>query len=66
MPFSNNVIPLNNTIWNEFRYIPYSIHNAHPMQYMVYVNQESPDTFRVLIDFIVWGKNAIVVQKPHA
>ena len=32
IPFSNNVIPLNNTIWNEFKYTPYNIHNAHPAQ----------------------------------
>jgi hypothetical protein len=30
----------------------------------MYIDIDKPDTFFVLIDFIVWGKNAIIVQNP--
>ena len=60
------VILLNNIIWNECKYTPYRTQNTNPMQYMIYIDNESPDTFLVMIDFIAWGKNAMVVQKPLA
>jgi hypothetical protein len=53
-------------IWKESKYTPYSTHNAHPIQYIVYVIHDSPDTLRVRIDFIAWGKKVIVVHNPHA
>ena len=34
------------------------------MQYIIYMNKESPDTFFVVIDFIAWGKKATVVHMP--
>lgn len=46
--------------------MPYNTHKEQPIQENVYVSHDSPDISRVLIDFITWGKNAIVVQKPHA
>jgi len=60
------VILLNNIIWKEFRYTPYRIQNTKPMQYIIYIDKDKPDTFFVIIDFIAWGRNAIVVQAPHA
>jgi hypothetical protein len=63
---NSKAIPSNNIICNDFKYTPYNIHNAQPMQYIVYVIQDNPDTFRVLIDLIVWGKNVKVVHSPHA
>jgi len=32
----------------------------------MYIAKDKPDTFFVIIDFIAWGKKAIVVQNPHA
>ena len=46
----------------DFRYIPYKIQNTKPVQYIKYIVKESPETFFVMIDFIAWGKNAIVVH----
>lgn len=34
------------------------------MQYITYIDKDRPDTFFVTMDFIAWGKNAIVVQMP--
>ena len=59
-------MPSNSMIWKDFRYTPYSTHNAHPIQYIVYVIHDSPDTLRVRIDFIAWGRKVMVVHNPHA
>ena len=65
----NNIIELNKSVMVsdtiiciDFKYIPYKIQNTKPVQYIIYIVKESPDTFLVMIDFIAWGKNATVVQ----
>jgi hypothetical protein len=35
------------------------------VQYIKYIVRERPETSFVLIDFIAWGKNAIVVHVQH-
>ena len=59
---NNNVIASDTIICIDFKYIPYKIQNTNPVQYIIYIVKDNPDTFFVLMDFIAWGKNAMVVH----
>ena len=66
------IIPLNAKvttsqiiIWIDFKYIPYSIQNTNPVQYIMYIDKDNPETFLVTIDLIAWGIKETIVHIPQ-
>ncbi len=65
MLLNNSVITSHIIIWIDLRYIPYKIQKTKPIQYIRYIDSDSPETFCVLIDFIACGIKEIIVQIPQ-